>query len=497
MKERRQAKGGYNLRKLFNSSLLYSSGHFALKLIGFFLIPLYTRVLTPTDYGVIGFVNAFVQLLSPLIGLGLIGSLPPLYYAYDGYQRQRLISTTVNFTIFYALCLSLILTFFSEPVFLLIYDEVDFYPYLLIGIWTIFFTTLYWLPTGIFNMREQAGYYSIYSVSLGLFGVSMGILFVLILRMGAVGALLANLILGVIGMVVAAWVIRHDYLMVIDWKKLRELLHLALPALPHSFSSSLWRFADRIFLAGMANMATTGLYSLAMNISAVTPMILDGITTALNPMFFRRAHQKDPDLPADWARLFSLFLLAVAATGLGLAMIGSEIIHILTPPKYHAAIPLVPVLVLGQVMYGIQTILSPGINFVRKTWVYPVASFPSVALNLILNYYLIPIMGGMGAAWAMVGAATLQLVIFSYFSQRFFPIPYEYGQIIKVIAVTGIVFIVSQFLVFGLWVGLLFKLVLLFLLPATLLVFGFFSEREIIGTRRFIGRFVARVWRKN
>ena len=136
---------------------LYSISDITLKTLGFFLVPLYTSVLTPTDYGIVGFAQAVIQILSPLVGLSLISSLPVLFYAYDDEERRRLISTVVNFMLLSGLVTTLALIFFSEPVFDEIAPDVAFHPYVLLALITIFVTTMEFIPLNIFNMRDQPG----------------------------------------------------------------------------------------------------------------------------------------------------------------------------------------------------------------------------------------------------------------------------------------------------------------------------------------------------
>ena len=273
----------------------------------------------------------------------------------------------------------------------------------------------------------------------------------------------------------------------VDRDKIKALLHLSLPTLPHLFCSTLGRFADRFFLAGVVGLAATGFYSLAMNISTLILLVMGGVTTALNPMFYRRANQQDETLPADWARLSTLVIFGAAWVSLGLAVMGSELVHLLAPPKYYDTIPLLPVLALGQAVTMLYWLLAPGISHTRKTWVYPLASFPAMAVNLLLNAVLVPRFGGMGAAWAMVVSATTQTLIFGYFSRRFFPVAYEYRQIGKVVILSAALFAVSKLPFLAVfWVGLVFKPFLLACLPLGLLAGGFFSTQEIQAGKRFV-----------
>jgi O-antigen/teichoic acid export membrane protein len=479
---------------LIKNSAVYFLSDLFLKLIGFLLVPLYTRILTTQDYGILGYSNALTQILSPIVGLGLVGSMPILYYAYNGHERRRLISSVINCTFIYSLVLTVIFSVVGSPVFTLVSNKVSFNPYIILTIWGLFFSSFFYLPLGIFNMREKAVSYAAYSIGLSLISILLNVLFIAVLRWGAAGALFAGLISGAIGMIAAVFILRGDYLPVMDWGKLKSVFILALPTLPHVLSANLWRFSDRIFLTKLADLSSTGIYTLAMTLSSLLAMVVGGIASALNPHFFKRANSGDARLSADWARFYSLFVFVVIFAGVFLIALGPELIKIIAPPKYYPAIGLIPLLTIGQIISGMHFLMAPGVGFSRKMWVYPLASIPAVIVNIILNFMLIPSLGIFGAAWALAGSAAVQFVIFAYFSNKIFPFVYEYKQIAKVIVAGGFLGVVLYYLTIeNPWMGILIKTPLLILLPAGLFGFGFFSKSEIQWFKQSIRRLVSRV----
>lgn len=479
------AEKNYGMVSLLKRSMVYSFSDLTLRLIGFFLIPLYTRALTPEQYGIIGYTTAITQILGPLLSLGLINTFPIFYHALGPEDRNKTLSSIINFTLFYGLLITVALSFLGQPIFALVSGDVPFRPYIIMALWGLFFNSFYYLPLGIFNMKEQTVTYATYSVGLSLFTVVANIVLVLVYRLGVIGILWANIATGLVGMFVAFYCLRNYYSAVIDWKKLKTVLFVSLPTLPHLFSGNLWRFADRFFLVGMVSLAVTGIYSLAMTVSSAILIILGGIYNALNPIFQRRANKQDADLPRVWSRMCSFFVLGSALTGLGLTIMGPELIRFLAPPKYYEAMYLLPVLVLGQILIGVYWMAGPGAMFKRKTWIFPMASIPAAIINILLNIFLIPKYSSVGAAWAMVGSAFVQVAIFIYFSDRYYHIPYELGQIAKIVVLSTLIFIFSKYLSFSsIFVSVTAKFLLIMILPVTLLFINFFHPGEMLAMRK-------------
>ena len=479
---------GYSVRRLFRGAALYSVSDLTLKALGFFLVPLYTRALSPSEYGIVSFAQATIQLLSPMIGLGLISALPVLYYAYEDEQRRRMVSSVVNFVLLSGLVMTLALALFSEPAFAAIAGDIAFRPYILLAIFITYVTALDFIPLNILNMQDRPGRYTLYSLGIGLLGIGLTLLLVIGLDLGAEGVLYANLGAGVVGMVGAGVVVRRLWRPLIDRSMLREIFHISLPALPHAFSGTFMRFADRLFLVGGTTLAITGVYSLAVTFSSVVLMVLGGITTALNPLFYRRANDGDETLPHDWARLASLFALAGAIVGLAIALLGSDAILLLTPASYHGAVDVLPLLVVGQLLTAAYWLFSPPIGFRRKMWAYPVSSFPGVAATVVLNLLLVPALTDVGAALAVVGSAFVQVAIFGWLSQRHYPIPYEWRRLLVLLVLTLLAFAAGRAISDPVVLSLAIKVAVLFMLPLALLAAGFFDAGELARLKAYVRR---------
>ena len=89
---------------------------------------------------------------------------------------------------------------------------------------------------------------------------------------------------------------------------------------------------------------------------------------------------------------------------------------------------------VGVLLQGIYLLTSVGLNITKNTRYYPVATMTAAAANVGLNYLLIPRYGIIGAAWANGAAYGVQAIMAFRFSQRFYPIPYEWGRLARVAA---------------------------------------------------------------
>ncbi len=419
----------FSITSLLKNSLIYGLSDILLKLIGFFLVPIYTRAMSPEQYGLVGYANAVSQILVPLLGLGVVNCLPMLYYSYSEDERKRLISSAINFVVLFGLVISGFFLLFTPPLFEKIAPDVLFAPYVVIAFWVSFLTGLNFLPLGVFNIQGRPLPYLLFSMGLAMTNVAASILFVIGLKMGALGVLYALLISGIFGFVATLFVLRKDYVPVIDRKLLKVLLVMSLPVLPHLVSGALNKFADRFFLASMSTMSTTGMYSLALVLVSPVLVVMGAVFSALNPMFYKRAAEGDTNLARDWGRLATAYFWVGAMAVLGVSLFAKETLAFFAPGSYSEAVDLMPVLAVAQMILGLYWILSPSIGYTKKTWVYSFSSFVAIFFGVSSNVYLIPIYGAFGAAVSTVISAFSQFIVFFIFAQKYYFVRYDYNYL--------------------------------------------------------------------
>jgi O-antigen/teichoic acid export membrane protein len=165
--------------------------------------------------------------------------------------------------------------------------------------------------------------------------------------------------------------------------------------------------------------------------------------------------------------------------GLAIAVLGRELLILMTYREFHSGYPVIPVIVLAHVFQGLFLLTSIGIGISKKTYYYPVMTFAAATLNICMNLVLIPELGKMGAAWSTVAGYALMTVLGIYFSHRHYPIPFEWGRIGRMSLAAFVCYGVSLTAPEAILPALAVKAVALGLFPAALYLLGFFRPEEI------------------
>jgi O-antigen/teichoic acid export membrane protein len=162
-----------------------------------------------------------------------------------------------------------------------------------------------------------------------------------------------------------------------------------------------------------------------------------------------------------------------------------DIIQVMTQEAYWPAYRLVPLICVAYIFAGMYNFASAGIMIAKRTKLMAMTTVAAMIVSLILNFTLVPRWGGFGAATAVIGAYFVRFFLTNYFSQKLFPIPYEWRRLIIVLSLATILVIAAMSITLtNIIARLALKTAILIALPAILYITGWFNtrEREIIRT---------------
>ena len=128
----------------------------------------------------------------------------------------------------------------------------------------------------------------------------------------------------------------------------------------------------------------------------------------------------------------------------GLSAIAVDLLAAVTHGQYVAAAGVVTWTAIGVFFYGVYLLTSIGLNITSRTTYYPVTTAVGAAVNIGLNFALIPRFGIIGAAWANGAAYALQAFLAYGFSQRFYPVRYEYGRVSRAVAAALVAYVAGR-----------------------------------------------------
>jgi O-antigen/teichoic acid export membrane protein len=255
-------------------------------------------------------------------------------------------------------------------------------------------------------------------------------------RWGIEGVFAAHLVARAVTTIVAALILK-DWIhpQYFRWNRLREMLAFALPLIPAAIAVWFINLADRYFLQYYSTTSEVGLYQVGYSIAMLAALVTGAFQQAWNP-FFLSVHKNERAKEIYGTALLA-YLWVMCALCTLISLVAPEILRIFTRPAYYGASTVVPFLAFSYVMLGLTDIARVGPTLAKKTKPIGSAVAWAAALNMLLNFVLIPRWGKEGAAIAtLMAQATVPVYLF-WRSQKVYPIPYSFASAALIVAFAG------------------------------------------------------------
>jgi O-antigen/teichoic acid export membrane protein len=465
---------GY-LRRLATTGAAYTAASILSKLIAVALLPLYTRYLTPADYGAAEVLFAAVVAASIVIRFGVIEAVLRFYYKSDE-DPDRVVATSFAVLFWLATAGALVALPFAEPLSEALLDRPapDLVRIAIGGLWVL---TLHEYLLTLFRLEERAR--AFFAVTIANVVVAIGLTVVLVVGEdeGARGLLLGSYVSGaafVLGLIV---VHRRRLTLRLDRPLLRRMLRFGLPTMPAELSLYLLNFVDRIIIVRTVGLAEAGLYSLAVKFAQGVNVLVRGFQLAWPPLAY--SIRDDDEARRAYAAVVTWFAAACAFVVVAMWLFARWLARGLAAPKFfesYEAVGLISVAVTLYALYMVQLVILGRTG--RTEFNFP-ATVAALVANVALNLILVPPLGIVGAGLALVASYLVVVVLMYGFTQRLFPVPYEWLRLTRVVLVSAALVGLGELLLpsDGLD-GLLSRAALWLSYPALLLASGFLTAEE-------------------
>jgi len=479
--------------RVFKDSTVYGLGSLITKVAVLVLTPIYTTYLTRTDYGILAFVSMVSSMLGTVFMLGQGGSLILFYRSKseEAENRRELLFNVFWFVMLFAgiLVAAMFLLGPKHAAVITGSKGIPFYPFLAMGVLNAYLG----LPQAMQQAINRAQGQSITFVSFQLAGfftnVGLTIYYVVYRHQAALGSLKGTLystiVITPIALVIVVRRWRPRFRFGLLWRSLRY----GLPLVFHYFSAWVLTFIDRYLLLQLSTTAQVGLYSLAYNLSMVLNLFCSSINQAWAPIFYDLADT--PGGREKLPRLTTIYASAVTAIAIAYTLAAPDALLILANKRFHAAEPVVPIVAGGYFFFALYMVVSTPIFYRKKTMWAPVVSGSAAALNIAVNFVLIPRYGMMGAAWATLFAYAFMFLLTRYLSNRLMPNIYENRQLAILVGIYAVSLGASMALVYAhppLMLDLLLRTALIPGILSLLVVFRLASVNELRSVFKRRGR---------
>jgi O-antigen/teichoic acid export membrane protein len=425
------------LRKVGRHTLVYGVGVVITKLASFLMLPVYTRHLSPAEYGTLELLGTTIDVIGMVAGIGLAAGVFKHYAeARTAGERNRLMSTVALGAGGLALATALLGMLAAPLITRTILGGTGTAQYLRMFFAIYFLQSVGGVAFILIQAQERSRLFVTLSAAKLIATLSLTIWFVVKLRLGIFGVLSANLIAtGVLTIGLAAYTFRttgfHFSLPIFQ-----TLSRFGAPVVAWSVGSFILTFSDRYFLNHYAGAGEVGVYSLAYKFSfLLSAFAVAPFSQVWEPRRFAIA--QNPDAGEIYRRMFFYLNLALVGGAVGILLFVRDVLGMMVDPAYLPAARVVPLLLVTTIIQQWTGYCNLGLYLKNATHLYGWSAVIGVVAALGLNALLIPRYGVLGAAWATVIAYAIRFVPVYLFSQARYHIPYDWAKVAELCAILG------------------------------------------------------------
>ena len=425
------------MKNLFRNISIYSLGDLLHKSVQFLLLPLYTNVLSPGLFGQLELIYMLGSLLVIFNGLLIQNAYTRFYFdSKDSHFKKKVFGTSLVF-ICISSCLGLFVCLIYSSYFSkLIFGSIQYVEYIRL----ICISTALGSICALFNKNLIFRNFSITFVSINLIEtiltISFTIFFVLYVQNGITGILYSQIIGRLIRLLLLIVLSSSHISLSFSSKILRNMLYFSIFMIPSEISSFIAYMSNRFFINDYQGLTQVGIFSLGYKIASITPLLINGpVKTAFKPYMFSLINNKKK-LKVQFSSFLRYYFVFCLSFIFILSIFSKELITMMAHDSYFDSYKVIFPLSIGYLLIGLSGLINTSLAISKKTWVFGLAWALAALVNIILNIYLIPDFGLIGASIATVGGFLTVLVIFIYYTQKYFPIKIEYIKFISLLFFT-------------------------------------------------------------
>ncbi len=456
------------LKKLAGQTAIYGLPTIVGRLLNYFLVPLYTRTLIESQYGVVTDFYAYIALFMVLLTYGMETAF--FRYAQKNEKYNDVYSTAFTSLLISSSAFLLLCVAFRVPI-ASVFGYASHSEYIAIVAAILALDALRAIPFALLRQQQRPIRFAVIKtieISANIFfnlfflvvcplllscgnpGIEKIVTFVYNPENKVLYIFLSNLLASLISFVFLA----PEFLQVklnLNRKLWAEMFFYAFPIMLGSLAGILNEVFDRMVLKYLIPdaqnpMAQLGIYGACYKISIIMTLFIQAFRFAAEPFFFQRA--KHQGAQQTYAVLMKYFIIVCSIIFLTV-MLYIDVVMLFVGEKFRVGITVVPILLLANWFLGIYYNLSVWYKLTDKVIFGAIIGFVGAGITIALNFLLIPLFGYVGSAYATLACYTVMMVVSFIFGQKYYPIPYKLSRNLLYIIFPVIIFSVSFYLPFG------------------------------------------------
>lgn len=393
------------------------------KLLAFILLPVYARLFTTTEYGVIDLCQMVLGLVSIFAVLQLETSVQRYYFDWDGDKKKRFLSTILMVVMLLSVIISTVICLFSNSISLLLFSNTDCSFLILLSALQIPFINFSMIGLLILRYEKKNLLFGIQIFLKVILSLIFVLTFVVFLKWGLKWVFICQLMALVLSSIVLFFNLRKSLLLSFSPGILKTSLRYSLPQFPARMGSVLMVYSNRFFMIGFLTVSMIGLYSFSLKLASTVQVMGTAFMMAWLPFMyqqFKNANHKKIFASAMPLVSGALFLFVSAVS-----LLSEDIVRIVGSSDYFESYKYIGGLSFYFALVIIKELIDIGPRFTEKTKYISYNYFVALSINVVSMYFFIKYWGLDGVVYSMILTYGVLTVISWIVSNKLYYIPFK------------------------------------------------------------------------
>lgn len=411
------------MKDLFKSVVVYGLASVMAKIIGIFLMPIYTRVFSPADYGAMAMCTLFTGLFGMFANLNIHSGVARDYYEVNSKDEKRiLISTGLWHIVAFSLLVLAVSFLFADTIaekFLGISEYLNAFK---VSLLLIPLSSVFTFFTIMMRFEKRPWQYTL-AIGCQLFvQVLVSLVTILVFKWGIVGIFWGMITGQIVAIIFLVIVLHKNFIFAVDFKIIKRILAYSIPTLPAILGSWINDSLNRLVLRKYVSLEAVGYYSIALKIASVFLLFNVAFRNAWGPHYLENLKNKNHK--KEFIRIYKSLLVLLSVLVITVTLFSKQILQLLTTKEYIISYQLIGFLCIYYLLLILRQIIGIGPQLARKTIYISISSISGMLVNVILMFILIPKYGVLGAPISLCIGGIVDYILSWYFTSRLYPIDY-------------------------------------------------------------------------
>ena len=404
----------------------YLTGSIIASITTLLMTKYYTTVFTPAQFGILSLYLVMLKYITTLVSLNMDSSATRFYFDYKESRRDEYLSTIFWFITSLAIIVLSIGLVFMDVIsnWISPHSYKIYFITLLAGVASVYVSFLIRI---LYNEQKSTSVLK-HSIFQTFINHLSSFLFISYFNLGILGRISGQ----GLGYFLNVFTLLKEFSsqnlfrlkLTFNKAMASETFMLALPSIIASFQTVLFVYLDRIFIKHYIGDSAVGVYTLGYMLGQGLSMVYEAISQAILPKVYNDMNKNYEKAKNELEHFSYKYYIGLVIITVIISALSPIIVSVFSNDSYSEASSVMPFVMAGFMMGGFYKIPSLVLGYHKVVWFYPFLSFFSFGINALLNWWLIPIYGIVGAGLAsFIGlflySIVLQILSFRYMSKKY------------------------------------------------------------------------------